>query len=80
MAEEQEPQFKGEMVPVKDSSAITAHGYDPDTRKLRLTFKSGGTHEYDDVQLEKYAALTGAHSMGSFFHHAIRNNHVSRKV
>lgn len=76
----QEPQFKGDMVPVKDSSAFTHHGYDPETRKLRLTFKSGGTHEYDDVPIEKYAALTGAASLGKFFHSHVKDRYATRKV
>jgi hypothetical protein len=75
-----EAKFNADMVPVKDSSAIAAHGYDTESRKLRLTFKSGTTHEYDDVPAEKYAAMTGSGSLGSFFHRRIKDVHASRKV
>lgn len=64
------------------SSAIAGHSYNPDTRKMRVTFKgkTPSTYEYDDVPLEKYAAFTGAASMGAFHNKKIKPNHVGRKV
>lgn len=68
------------MTPEKESSAIKAHSYDPATRKMRVTFKTGGTYEYDDVPPERYVSFTGAHSMGEFHNKRIRPNHIGRKV
>lgn len=69
-----------DMNPVKDSSAITGHSYDTETRKLRVRFKGGSTYEYDDVPPEKYVAFTGAASPGTFHNRKIRPIHNGRKV
>lgn len=67
------------------SSALAGHGYDTTTKKMRLKFKGspakpGGTYEYDDIPPERYAALTGAKSMGGFFAKKIAPFHQGRKV
>lgn len=67
------------MTPVK-SSAITHHGYDPGTNKMRVTTHSGKTYEYDDVPLDRYAAFTGAASPGSFWNSRIKANHNGREI
>ena len=68
------------MTPSPESDAVESHGYDTESRKMRVKFKGGGTYEYDDVPPEKYAAFTGANSMGAFHNKKIRNNHAGRKV
>lgn len=70
------------MTPSPDSDAIDSHGYDTESRKMRVKFKGkgGGTYEYDDVPPERYAAFTGANSMGTFHNKKIRPNHNGRKV
>lgn len=65
---------------VSDSSAIAAHGYDPGNQKMRVQFVNGGTYEYEGISPEKYAAFTGAKSMGSFHHRKIRPYHEGVKV
>lgn len=67
------------MTPVK-SSAITHHGYDPATNKMRVTTHSGKTYEYDDVPIDRYAAFTGAASPGSFWNSRIKANHTGREI
>lgn len=67
------------MTPVK-SSNIAAIGHDPKTNELHVKFKTGATHIYSGVSAEKHAALLAAESIGSHFHHNIRNQHESRKA
>lgn len=52
--------------PVKNSSNITAYGYDPKTRALHVAFKSGRTYRYADVPAALFARLEIAESKGSF--------------
>lgn len=73
------------MTDVTDSSAIASHGYNIETRKMRVKFKGdgtmpGGTYELDDVPPERYAAFTGAKSMGTFYGKKIAPLHQARKV
>ena len=67
------------MLPVK-SSNIDSVGYDQKTMALTVKFKSGSTHQYDDVSPEKHAELMKAESVGSHFHKHIRNAHKSSKM
>lgn len=63
-----------------DSSVLTGHAYDPDTRTLHLGFKSGDTWEYRDVPLEKVEALIGNASPGQYFGSKIRGHYAGRKL
>lgn len=61
-----------------DSSNIAKIGYDPETQKLYVKFKSGALWSYAPVPPEKYremeeAALVGK-SVGKFFSREIRSN------
>lgn len=49
------------------SSAIAAHGFDPDTQTLFLKFTSGTTYSYPDVSSDLYAELQAAESVGRFY-------------
>ena len=69
-----------ELTPVADSKAFKAHGYDPETQTMRVQFINGSVHDHDGVSPEKYAAFTGAHSMGGFYNAKIKPHHQSRKV
>ena len=55
-----------------DSSNLVAIGYDEEDKRLRVTFKSGATYDYLNVEPETHAALIGADSVGSAFHRLIR--------
>ena len=67
------------LTPIK-SSALAAHGHDPETGKMRVKLHNGRVYEYDDVPLEKYAAFTGAASAGKFWNENIKRNHVGREI
>ncbi len=57
------------MTEVKNSSAISAHGYDAVHRILSIHFKSAKkTHHYHDVSPEEAAKFSSAESLGK--HHA----------
>jgi len=55
-----------------ESSNIVAIGYDEEEKKLRVTFKSGATYDYLNVEPETHAAVIGADSVGKAFHRLIR--------
>jgi hypothetical protein len=60
-----------DMQPV-ESSNIAAMGYDEEDKRLRVTFKSGATYDYLNVEPETHATVIGADSVGSAFHRLIR--------
>jgi hypothetical protein len=67
------------LTPIK-SSAIVAHGHDPETGKMQVQLHNGKIYEYDDVGLDKYAAFTGAASPGSFWNSRIKPHHNHREI
>ena len=75
MADNEIPQ----MTPI-ESSMLSGHHYDPDTRKMTVTFKNGAVHQYDDVPIEKHTAFTGALSPGSYFNSRIKSTHAGRRL
>ncbi len=64
------------MVPVS-SSNLSAVGYDPATRKLRVAFLSGSLYEYSGVPASVHAGLMAAGSHGSYFDTYIKNGSYS---
>jgi len=66
------------MKPVQ-SSAISAIGYNPNSHKLTIDFKSGQTWEYDGVAPDHYDALMSADSVGKHFHEHIRGTFHGRQ-
>lgn len=62
------------------STAIAGYHHDADTNKLLVEFKSGNRYEYDDVPLEKVAAMEGSASPGAFFGAKIRDRYKGRKL
>lgn len=63
-----------------NSTAITGHDYNPDTRELTVQYRNGATHAYSEVPLEKYAAFTGSASPGRFVAKKVKPIHAGRKV
>lgn len=70
------------LVPVQDSSQIMAIGYEPETSKLRIQFKSkkNPIYEYDDVPIDIHKKLVAANSKGRFFHEKIKGVFTFRKL
>ena len=63
-----------QMVPVR-SSAITAVGYDPDTRRMRIAFKQGRTYDFCGVPPEIHRGLMSAGSVGAYYDRVIRDRY-----
>ena len=62
-----------------NSSNISDLAYNPATKVLTVTFKSGGTYSYENVDPEKYQALMSAESIGKHLHQHIKPFHTTRK-
>ena len=56
-----------------NSSNLMGGGYDPESRELRITFKSGKTYKYDGVPEGTVESLRSDPSPGSFFYRNIRD-------
>lgn len=63
-----------EMIRV-NSSAITAVGYDPSTRRMRITFEQGDSYDFCGVPLYVYEALMRASSKGTYYNDHIRDRY-----
>lgn len=63
-----------------DSSMLSGHHYDADSRKLTVQFKNGLTYEYDDVPIEKHMTMVENASPGRYFNQRIKGTHMGRKV
>lgn len=68
------------LTPVTDSSVISGHHYDPDTRTLHIQTKSGSTYRYDDFPMEKAEAFAGNKSKGAYWNRTIQPHHKGVKV
>jgi hypothetical protein len=65
----------------QDHSGNIEHAaYDPSTRKLHVTFRSGGTWEYPGVDEEHFHGLKGAESPGSYLHRQLKGRFGERKL
>lgn len=60
------------------SSAIESIGHDPETKRLRIKFQSGHTHDFPNVTAEQYQAFLAAPSIGKHFHAHFRGKESSR--
>ena len=60
------------MIPVR-SSAITAVGYDPVTRQMKIIFKQGRTYDFCGVPPDIYQNLMNAGSLGAYYDRVIRD-------
>lgn len=61
------------MKKVKSSNVDTIH-YEPDHKRLEVTFKGGGEYHYHDVSQSHYDALENADSVGGHL-----NTHIKGK-
>lgn len=67
--------MKHHAIPMKpcQSSALTAHGYHPETQTLAVQFKQGGpVYHLSGVPPELYGKFEQAKSLGGFFATHIR--------
>lgn len=68
------------MTPVPNSSTIVGVGYEPEHKRLRVKFKSGGTYQFDGVSPEDHSKLITAESVGKHFHRHIKGEFKSTKL
>ena len=57
------------------SSAIQAVGYDPETRRMKITFAQGYTYDFCGVPQHVYEGLLGAGSKGAFYNDHIKDRY-----
>lgn len=65
--------------PVSSSNLVSV-GYDSDSATLEIEFNRGRVYQYAEVPQEAYRALMNADSMGSHFHHHIRDNYPTTEI
>jgi hypothetical protein len=63
-----------------NSSNITHVGYDEPSKEMHVTFSSGKTYSYANVEPEHYQGLINADSIGSHFASQIRPNYMGKAV
>jgi hypothetical protein len=63
-----------EMIRV-NSSAMHAVGYDPTTRRMRITFDQGDSYDFCGVPLHIYEGLMRAPSKGVYYNAHIRDRY-----
>jgi hypothetical protein len=61
------------MIPVA-SSAIKAVGYDPSSRRMKITFTQGHTYDFCRVPQSVYEGLMRAFSKGTYY-----NDHIKER-
>lgn len=57
------------------SSAISAVGYDPTTRRMKVTFKQGRTYDFCGVPPDVHNSFMRAGSKGSYYDRVIRDRY-----
>ena len=57
------------------SKNIASVGYDEQTQRMEVEFKSGGIYLYENVPKREYEEFIGASSLGGHFHHNIRSKY-----
>jgi len=62
------------------SSNLVSAGYDPDSERLEIEFKSGAIYEYYNVPPFMHERMMQAGSIGTFFNAEIKNSYASAKV
>lgn len=63
-----------EMIAVR-SSAMTAVGYDPATRRMRIRFEQGHSYDFCNVPVAIHNGLIAAVSKGSYYNQHIRDRY-----
>ena len=62
------------MIPVS-SSALSAIGYDPQTRRMKITFAQGHTYDFCRVPQQVFDALMRAPSKGTYYNENIKGRY-----
>jgi hypothetical protein len=62
------------------SSNVSGYSYDPATKALRVTYKSGGTYEYKDVDPKIFRAMRRNKSVGKSINKLVKPNYEYEKV
>jgi len=57
------------------SSAIQAVGYDPETRRMKITFAQGYTYDFCGVPQHVYDCLIKARSKGAYYNDYIKDRY-----
>ncbi|WP_236194834.1 KTSC domain-containing protein [Pseudomonas glycinae] len=63
-----------EMIAVR-SSAMTAVGYDPATRRMKIRFEQGHSYDFCGVPSAVHQGLMAATSKGSYYNRYIRDRY-----
>lgn len=63
-----------------DSSFLSHHKYDADSRLLTVKMHNGSVYEHPGVPADKFEAFSGADSPGLFYNRKIKHHHPGRKV
>ena len=63
-----------------DSSNLASVGYNEENEILEIEFNHGGIYQYSDVPRKEYVSLMNADSLGSYFHHNIRDVYDYNKL
>lgn len=51
---------------------IASAGYDPETRRMEIEFRSGRTYTFEEVPLDVYESLLASDSPGRYFNDNIK--------
>ena len=73
-------QIDGVEVHEVDSSNLELIGYDTSEMILVVQFRNGSAYRYFNVPEYLYDGLCSAPSLGSFFHHNIRNSYNFERI
>jgi hypothetical protein len=57
------------------SSAISAVGYDPDTRRMKITFVQGHTYDFCRVPQHVFDGLLRSSSKGGYYNDHIKDRY-----
>lgn len=63
-----------------NSSNLASVGYDAASQTLEIEFHSGGIYQYFSVPPSQYNNLMTAVSLGSYFHHNIRDHYRHQRI
>jgi len=58
-----------------NSRAISAIGYDKETRRMKITFKQGKTYDFCGVPEHIFQGLLSASSKGTYYNDHIRDRY-----
>jgi hypothetical protein len=62
------------------STAIRGNDYDPENRRLQITFVTGRIYVYEEVPVSIYSEFSAASSKGVFFNKFIRDRYQFREI